>query len=358
MSLKDIRSGTIYAAVANSSQSEIVKGAMARLRAKGCDAKVVVFDGAARASGALEYLAERGWESPIGFDEMRVIAKPGDIVLTTMIAGQQKQRIFRDLIDQGVTVAIVVEGCRFLTDKHYIRDRWAPLIGWGPSIAATKVDDTRYVGCALFEEMPELRPSRPKIALINYKFTFSEARLDPDGDWARAAVSAATANGFRPLFSVHPASKPPPDGLAEISDEPFEDLLLRSSILISRSSSLVYYGLRWGVQPFFLEAPGEELAEFADPLGAYAKVTDAAALTDAIAGWASGAILFDPQRFFERHLDIQPGRPADLRLAVEVLRLRRDARRRARAGLLPTDVFGAAQTQPVGAVASVTSVIQ
>lgn len=340
MSLQSIRSGTIYAVAPNGTQVKIVDGAMTRLRAHGLDVRMVVIEGASGRPGAEAYLAKRGWETPMELGEVCRIAKSGDLVLTTLIAGPKKKKMFCELVDRGVIVANVVEGCRFLLDKAYIRDRWVPLLGWGPSIAYTGVADTRIVGSAVYEPMRELAPDEAPIAMINYKFAFAEARKDPHGAWASAAVAAARANGFNPIISVHPSSVMPPRGLAEISTEPFEELLARSHLLISRSSGLVYHALRWGVQPFFLKMPGEALGEFKDPLGAFALASTEDALITAIEDWVDERTTYNPNRFFARHLDIQPDRPADLRLAVELLRLRRDARRRVRAGLSATDLPG------------------
>lgn len=306
--------GTIYAVVRTGHHVRLLADAMGALQARGHRVQFAHFKNNPGAEGAVAQLRKEGFKPVLA---LRVLedAAPGDTVVYAVKGGLTGPRGIDGMAARGVRFAHVCEGCRFVRRAKYHPTLPIPFLGWGPSAAKTGLADVRIVGAPFMERMDPAQPGTG-IALINYKFTYREARLDPEGDWARAAVLAAEQAGLRPLVSAHPSATPPA-GLP-MAEGPSSELLPKAEVLISRASTLIYEALMIGVQPFYLTVRGDNLKEFARPRNAYPICDNAETLGTEIAAWRQDKTRFDGGAFLNRHVSRDPNRPAGLRMADEI----------------------------------------
>ena len=115
--------------------------------------------------------------------------------------------------------------------------------------------------------------------LINSNFTygvFVEARRE----WVAGVVEACGAAGHSYALSRHSAER----GRSRFpaSDRPIDELLPRSSRLVSRFSTVNLDALVLGVELAYHNPHGERVPMFADPQGAFDVTTDVAELTDVL----------------------------------------------------------------------------
>lgn len=212
----------------------------------------------------------------------------------------------------------VVEGCRFALLYRYRKvDK---VLAWGPSALAAFDRPVEIVGAPMIESC--LRATStfeyPPYAVINYKFTF-DAQKGRER-WIREAIAACEAAALRFRISRHPNDR---DDTLDLPLEPrgIEELMLGASALISRPSTTIYQALAAGVPVVHFPAENEELVEFADPFGAFESAGVADELPDLLRRAIAGrdTVRERGRLFLERHVSIDPARPATQRIVDALL---------------------------------------
>jgi hypothetical protein len=224
---------------------------------------------------------------------------------------KRMRRAMARLKRKRVTLVGVIEGARFSRPNRYARVD--TVLYWGPSGSKLLRRPGRIVGSPIIERASRLHrhpPDRPHV-VINYK-----SPDDAAFDWGRAAIVAAEAIDPAYVLSAHPASKGiPPD--VRVSHEPFQKLLSRASLLITRSSTVIYEALAAGVSVLYFPLPDEERVEFGEPRGAFQIADNAADLLRLAQAYAADP-RFDrsaASSFLDWHVSIDPRRPAAERMA-------------------------------------------
>lgn len=313
--------GRVFFLVLNANHVEIFRDAAAELGRRGEDVRFLVLKdhaGTPRARAALKALDTE----PVFAG--RVIAREagaGDLIVSAMPKGLKREGVVDDLRARGVRLAQVVEGARFQRPYKYLPG--VPLLGWGPSARGCGVEDVRIVGSPVIEAAMRAgnRPDGSRLAIVNYKFTDAESASGLHRTWAAATDAACRSLDFTPVFSVHPVLQNLPSTFTAAS-EPASALLQRARLLVTRSSTLLFEALVAGVQPFFFPLEGEETREFTDPMGAYPVAGSGEELARQIADWEAGRTSFHRGTFLAAHVDIDPERPAWLRMADALLGIR------------------------------------
>jgi len=205
----------------------------------------------------------------------------------------------------------VIEGARFSIPNRY--RRVDAVLYWGPSGSELLGRPGRVVGSPIIERAWRLDrhpPEHPRV-LINYK-----SPHDPEFEWGRAAIAAAKAIDPAYVFSAHPASKGIPQDVC-VSHEPFRKLLSTASLLITRSSTVIYEALVAGVSVLYFPLPDEKRVEFGDPRGAFQTAESAADLLRLAQAHAAdpGFDRSAASAFLDRHVSIDALQPSAERLA-------------------------------------------
>jgi hypothetical protein len=219
------------------------------------------------------------------------------------------RRALARLKRKRVPVVGVIEGARFSLPSRY--SRVDAVLYWGPSGSKLLQRPGRIVGSPIIERASRLQrrvPEHPHV-LINYKDA-------PAFEWGRAAIAAAEAIDPAYVFSAHPASKGIPQDV-RVSHEPFQKLLSAASLLITRSSTVIYEALAAGVSVLYFPLPDDKRVEFGDPRGAFQTAENAADLLRLARAHAADP-RFDhstASAFLDWHVSIDPLRPAAERLA-------------------------------------------
>lgn len=180
------------------------------------------------------------------------------------------------------------------------------------------------VGSSRLERLraePVASPEHSSI-LINFNFTY-RVLTDRQGEWLDAAVEGARACHVDYEISVHPAQKNVPKErriLAHVSPAPFSHALLRSGVLVSRFSTVLYEAMAVGVPVIYLNTHGEQVPTFQQPDGAFLKVTsgDMAGPLATALSWRGG-YRERSDTFFRRQVDIVPGHPSEQRAADVIM---------------------------------------
>jgi hypothetical protein len=261
--------------------------------------------GAQRAIDALGY-------PRMDIGELARCAAARDVVCAGNDWGPKRlRRALARLKRKSVTLVGVIEGARFSRPNRYIRVD--EVLYWGPSGSKLLERPGRIVGSPIIESASRLHrhaPDYPHV-LINYK-----SPDDPAFEWGRAAIAAAQAIDAAYVLSAHPASKGIPQDV-RVSHEPFQKLLSTASLLITRSSTVIYEALAAGVSVLYFPLPDEERVEFGDPRGAFRTAENAADLLRLARDYAT-APRFDRSAvsaFLDWHVSIDPLQPAAERLA-------------------------------------------
>lgn len=309
---------TAYFIVRNRNHLRTLTPVMAHMRDQGHKFVVARYERFRHAPAVEEGLDQQGLV-PIRVAEIDSLAQAGDIVVFSVYSSDRDDERIVDLSAKGVRFVQIIEGARFQRQEKYRPELPVTVLIWGTSGREIEVPDVRIVGAPALETTPKRKAVTPKTALINYKFTFEEKDLDPDFNWATAAVQAAHDHGYTPVLSGHPNGENLPDNLT-FSDRPFEDLLCEADILISRASTAIFQALFIGVQPFYLTVNGDLMLEFSDPMGAFPICKDGADLQRAIIDWQSGARTYSSDLYMAHHVSIDD-RPAALRAADEILKI-------------------------------------
>ncbi|MBF8253710.1 MAG: hypothetical protein HW373_405 [Deltaproteobacteria bacterium] len=97
--------------------------------------------------------------------------------------------------------------------------------------------------------------------------------------------------------------------------------MLGASALISRPSTTIYQALAAGVPVVHFPAEEEDLAEFADPFGAFETAGDAHELPELLRQAIAGrdTVRERGRLFLERHVSIDPARTATQRIVDALL---------------------------------------
>jgi hypothetical protein len=165
-------------------------------------------------------------------------------------------------------------------------------------------------------------PTQSSSVLINMNFTYGVLQ-DAQESWLWEAVDAARRAGTPYEISVHPAQKNLPTDPAvqeHICVDPFSHALMRSGVLVSRFSTVLYESMAMGVPVIYLNPHGEKVPTFQDPDGAFLKVTepDADEALGIALGWR-GSYRERSDAFFRRQVDIDPERSSEQRSADAIL---------------------------------------
>lgn len=187
-------------------------------------------------------------------------------------------------------------------------------LAWGDFGAATVNKPTRIVGSPTLEALleTERRPDARPMALINYK-----SKLKPDANpWLPWVVQACEEAGVTPVISGHGKNATYP----RFSGEDFRELIQRAAVLITPISTTVFEACACDV-PTIVTFDGEDLMDLARPDDAYDIVRTGEDLADAIsrALQPSASRTAARRRFLERHVSIEPDRPANRRIADALL---------------------------------------
>jgi hypothetical protein len=293
------------------------------LERRGHDVRFVCPMVHARAPEAVAALRGLGREAG-NMDDLRRLVGPGDAVICALDDGPPKvQGTIADCNAEGIATAVAVEGCRFDKPTRYRTARH--VFVWGPSGAEAFGSRAIVTGSPQIEAMrgPARRRRKSPGVVINYKFTWEQADLDPDRLWLAAARDAAAAAGLPAVVSVHPAC---PAEVRATLDEGgvIEDLMLARTALVTRGSTTIYQALMAGVQPFLFSGPAEDLFELADPMGAYPIATDAGELARLMRDWAEGRTRYDVRAFLNRHVSVSRWTSAAVRMGRAIRALTRD----------------------------------
>jgi hypothetical protein len=269
-------------------------------------------------NGATSEIARYGWISipiarlarPLRSSDILVIAVdwwPNELITLIEECGRSSTRMIG-----------VVEGCRFAQQFRYRKvDK---VLAWGNSALAEFDRPVEIVGAPMIESC--LRASStfeyPPYAVINYKFTFDMQKGRES--WIHDAMTACKEAALQFRISRHPNDR---DDTLDLPLEPrsIEELMVGASALISRPSTTIYQALAAGVPVVHFPVENEELVEFADPLGAFESASVADQLPELLRrAIARRATVRESSRLFlERHVSIDPARPATQRIVDALL---------------------------------------
>lgn len=214
----------------------------------------------------------------------------------------------------GAPIIGIVEGARFAYPRHW--ERVDDLLVWGQSGVDTLPGRKHIVGSPAIEKAlkPErVPPARPHV-VVNYKFMKGAKEEGPR--WAADCAAAAAPVDPNYVISAHPFNVAELSGL-NVSHAPFSQLLEEATLLITRSSTVIYEALAARVGVIYYPLADERRAEFGEPMGAFRTANNAVELAEHMRAHAA-APAFDEAAarvFLARHVDIDPGRPASRRMA-------------------------------------------
>lgn len=252
----------------------------------------------------------------IGMAEAVEMSEPGDVALIAVDWGPVQARFVETLKRNRVRAVGMIEACRYGLEERYTLIE--EVLVWGPAADQYFDIPSHIVGFPVVERTLALQTNtvKPPRALINFKFTYADADADPEGFWLTSAIEACEQAGLAHTISSHPRNEFDPDG-HEISPHPIETLFDQSTLLITRSSNVLFEGLACGLDAILYPIPGEPLAELADPMGAYEIAQSTGELVRFVSEKATNgdANADRAKRFLDTHLSIDPDRPAFLRMA-------------------------------------------
>jgi hypothetical protein len=273
-----------------------------------------------------------GGRPAIDIGEVARLATPNDIICLGNDWGPRRLlRILDQLKARGVPLAAVVEGARFGLPRLY--KHVDNLLCWGPSGLEIGARGAQISGSPTIEKaarLPRKVHDRPKV-LVNYKF--SGTAEDEGFVWGAAAIAAARAIDPDFVLTTHPSSRGVPAGI-RVSHAPFHSLLQDATIIITKASTVVYEALAAGVAVLYFPAADEVRAEFGEPHGAFETGDTPASLLAAAQRYAANPVFpaSAAQAFLDRHVAIDPQRPAAIRIASALIDIMA-ARGRAREAL-------------------------
>jgi hypothetical protein len=298
----------------NRNHVNIFQQSAAVLKQRGLDVVFATIEGHADQPLAASALKSLEWPY-IDISQLLQQAVPGDVVCVGNDWGPKRLvKVLDQLKTRGIKLIGVVEGARFAFPRQYTRVD--EILCWGPSGGVLLQKPLRIVGSPIIEKAARLkraRADRPRV-LINYKFSYGAE--DHGFVWGAAAIAAAKLIDSEYVLSTHPASQGVPADV-QISHEPFSALLASATLLVTRSSTVIYEALAAGVSVIYFPLTDEKRAEFADPKGAFPTAESAEELL-ALTKTHAAAPQFDSGRaaaFLDWHVSIDPARAAVERLA-------------------------------------------
>lgn len=288
---------------------------MARLlQAEGHAVTFVVVEGNPDFDAAQKALGELSFPF-ITSAQLAHVATPKDVVVVGNDWGPKhfirKLERFRR---NGVPLIGIVEGARFAYPRHW--ERVDDLLVWGQSGIDTLPGRKHIVGSPAIEKAlkPErIAPARPHV-VVNYKFM--KGAKDEGPRWAADCAQAAAPVDPGYVISAHPFNVAELSGL-NVSHKPFSKLLDEATLLITRSSTVIYEALAARVSVVYYPLPDERRAEFGEPMGAFRTASNAAELAEHVRAHAAAPAFDDAaaHTFLARHVDVDPNKPAAQRMA-------------------------------------------
>lgn len=218
----------------------------------------------------------------------------------------------------GARLVGIVEGCRFgLPPRYQLVDQ---VLAWGPSSSEQLKRQVDVVGSPAIEWAASDRSwfADPPFAAVNDKFAYRFEGVATDTHWLSDVLTACRDAGITAAVSTHPGN---PEA-SSVSDSPdIDDLLRSSSVLISRSSTVIYEALARGKPVVLYPTPGEKLCEFAEPMRAF-EIAGSAPELETMIRRALGRI---PEQanlgaaFLAHHVDIRTVGEAHRRIVARLL---------------------------------------
>ncbi|SDB08245.1 hypothetical protein SAMN02982931_00692 [Bauldia litoralis] len=306
-----LRTGRLFFVVHSETHLEILRATIRLVERAGHPVSLVAVH--PRAIDVLDGIG-RSW---IDVAAMEAAARPGDIIV---LAADWGPPMLVDAIGRlkgaGVRVIGVVEAPRFaLPDRYRQVDE---MLVWAPTAKAAFDVPVHVVGSPVLEKrLAKRRPARRKgPILVNYKNAPPERAEEGAGSWFPQVLSACRGKG-RVVLSAHPAAVGvPPDAVP--SNKPIGRLLRKARLLISRPSMTVHQALAIGTPVVLFPRPGEELCEFADPMGAFRIARSPDELRALVADACRGAPDASTA-FLDHHLHVDPDRRSSQRMADAIL---------------------------------------
>jgi hypothetical protein len=224
--------------------------------------------------------------------------------------------------DAGVPTFAKVEGVQDFDDVDTGRYRGAyrtagVVLGQGENdVEALPERKVVVVGSTRLERLwnaPAVTPGSD--VLINLNFTYNVLAESRDA-WLQSIEAALRATGLRGLVSCHPAERTRTFSLP-VAAKPFRYEITRAGVLVSRFSTVPFEAMARGV-PFVYHNPhGERVPTFTEPLGAFPITLSVDELVRALlqANATRGDHREQAAAFFRRQVDVDPGRPSELRAA-------------------------------------------
>lgn len=304
----------IFFVVHNRNHQTIFSDVIQALQAKGIQTAFATIGGHRHEPQAAAALTSAG-QTYVDISAVLRTATPSDIVCVGNDWGPKRLRkILSALKARGVKVVGIVEGARFKLPNLY--RRVDELLCWGPSGLTIGAQCPKVVGSPTIEKAGRRgRTTSTGIrVLVNYKF--SGTQRDVGFKWGAAAIAAARLIDPDYILSTHPSSRDVPPEV-RVSHESFTRLLSQSTVVITRSSTVIYEALVAGVSVIYAPLPDEDRAEFGDPAGAFETAETADELLEAARRYAASPVFKEgPARtFLDRHVSIDPTRSAVERIA-------------------------------------------
>lgn len=288
---------------------------MARLlQAQGHPVTFVVVEGNPDRDAAVKTLDELGFLFITSADLAR-LATPRDIICVGNDWGPKHfKRKLERFRRRGIPVIGIVEGARFAYPRHW--ERVDDLLCWGPSGLDLLPGRKHIVGSPAIEKASKaerIAPSRPHV-VVNYKFMKGVKEEGPA--WAAECAAAALPIDPNYVISAHPFNVAELSGLT-VSHAPFTKLLDDATLLITRSSTVIYEALAARVSVIYYPLADERRAEFGDPMGAFPTANSADELVELVRQHGADPA-FKPnaaRAFLERHVSFDPAKSASQRMA-------------------------------------------
>jgi hypothetical protein len=215
---------------------------------------------------------------------------------------------------RDVAIIGIVEGARFAYPRHW--ERVDDLLCWGPSALDLLPGRKHVVGSPAIEKAlkPERAPPPRPHVVVNYKFTGGAREQGPV--WAGECAAAAARIDPHYVISAHPFNVAEL-GALNVTHAPFPQLLEEATLLITRSSTVIYEALAARVSVIYYPLADERRAEFSEPMGAFHTANDASELDELVRahGVDSSFNAEAARAFLERHVSIDPRTPAPQRMA-------------------------------------------
>ena len=291
-----------------------------RLRAQGHAVCLVDMEAWQRQEGAIPELHKRGASSLSIADLamappsravfiMGVDWSPGPFV--KFLRRVNRRTLAHPFRRRSIRRVAVVDGCRFALPGRY--KNVDCVLAWGPSGRDCFRQTVMVTGSPIIEAAkarPAAAGAAPLVA-VNHKFTYDH--MEDAAWWTEAVTRACAAVGVPCAFSAHPLNRVMPDQ----PDEDIGSLLDRASVLVTRPSTVAYEAMVRGIPVVLFPVPGEELAEFGEPMGAFA-IASAETLPALIASalQAKAGYAARCRQFLEHHVALDEKESAGARIAA------------------------------------------